>query len=118
MLSLVAISCLKGSEMSEFGSQHAVGRHTSSEPTTAMAACKSRVAILVYTVFAMNIMAVVAPAAIVAKPVHAYVKHMHVYDERMMGSGVQLRQPDYIAVPRAAELQEHVYDPFADMPQE
>jgi hypothetical protein len=66
---------------------------------TAIAACKSRVAILVYAVFAMNIVPVVARAAIVAKPMHRYVEHMYLYDEHMMSSGTQFRQPDDIAVP-------------------
>jgi hypothetical protein len=99
-------------------SQRAVEQRTSSKPTTAIAACKSRIAVLIYAVCAMSIMAVVAPAAIAAKPMHVYAKPMYLYDEPMMGSGVQLRQQDDNALPRAGEPQERVYDPFANMHQE
>jgi hypothetical protein len=105
-------------EMTTFGSLRTIMRRRLSEPRTAMAARKSRVAILAYTVCAMHIMALAAPAAIVAKAMHIYVKHLHVYDKHTMGSGVQLRQPNRVAVPRAEEPEEDVHDPFADIHQE
>jgi hypothetical protein len=94
--------------MTAFGSQPAVVCRSPSERRIAMTASNSRHAILVYAALAIKTMALTAPAALLAKPVH-------VLGEDMVRSGTQLRQPDCTSAAPAARPPKHVRDPFEAM---
>jgi hypothetical protein len=70
-----------------------------------MIAEKSRRAILVYAMLVVRTIALGAPAPLAAGAVHVPGNHM-------ARSGVQVGQVDCTPPPQAAQVHQHVHDPF------
>ena len=73
-----------------------------------MIAENSPPAILVCAILVVSIIALSAPAALAANPVHVRGKHMAL-------PRAQVRQPDYASMPQAPQVHKDVHDPFASM---
>jgi hypothetical protein len=95
-------------EMTDSASQSAVDCWSASGRRIAMAAGKSRRAILACAVLAIRTLILTAPAPVVASPIHALGKHTAC-------SRAQLRQGDFTSGQRAAEGHKRARDPFASM---